>query len=77
MRAPLPLTGGPGYPGSVLCEHLLDAGFRVTRIAPLIYGQDSLSPFHSNPLFEFSDSGFWTRVLPQISDSQKGDDHDP
>ena len=47
------LTGGAGYLGSVLCEHLLDAGYRVTVVDKLIYGQHSLFQFCSNPDFEF------------------------
>lgn len=38
------VTGGAGYLGSVLCERLLDAGFRVTVIDSLLYGGGSL--FH-------------------------------
>jgi len=47
------VTGGAGYLGSILCEHLLDAGHRVTVIDKLIYGQHSLFQFCSNPAFEF------------------------
>ena len=32
------VTGGLGYIGSILCEHLLDAGFRVTALDNLMYG---------------------------------------
>ena len=38
------VTGGAGYLGSVLSEHLLDAGFRVTALDNLMYGQQG--PFH-------------------------------
>lgn len=47
------VTGGAGYVGSVLCEHLLNAGYRTTVIDNLIYGQYSLFQFCSNPNFEF------------------------
>ena len=38
------VTGGAGYLGSVLSEHLLDAGFHVTVLDNLMYGQQG--PFH-------------------------------
>lgn len=47
------ITGGAGYIGSVLCEHLLDAGHHVTVIDSLAYGQNSLFHLCANPRFEF------------------------
>jgi nucleoside-diphosphate-sugar epimerase len=47
------VTGGAGYLGSVLCEHLLDAGFHVTVVDKLIYGQQSLFHLCSHRSFEF------------------------
>lgn len=47
------VTGGAGYLGSVLCEHLLDAGYRVTVIDSLMYGQNSLFHLCANPAFDF------------------------
>jgi len=47
------VTGGAGYLGSVLCEHLLDAGYRVTVIDNLMYGQHSLFHLCASPRFEF------------------------
>jgi nucleoside-diphosphate-sugar epimerase len=44
MKTEVLVTGGAGYLGSVLCEHLLDAGYRVTAVDKLLYGQHSL--FH-------------------------------
>ena len=47
------ITGGAGYLGSVLCEHLLDSGYKVTVLDNLIHGQHSLFHFCANPKFEF------------------------
>jgi nucleoside-diphosphate-sugar epimerase len=47
------VTGGAGYIGSILCERLLDAGFHVTVVDNLIYGQRSLFQLCSNPCFDF------------------------
>lgn len=47
------VTGGAGYLGSVLCEHLLDAGYHVTVIDSLMYGQNSLFHLCANPAFNF------------------------
>ncbi len=46
------VTGGAGYLGSVLCEHLLDRGYDVTVIDNLMYGQYSLFHICANPAFE-------------------------
>ncbi len=40
------VTGGLGYLGSILCEHLLDAGFRVRAVDNLLYGQGQQGLFH-------------------------------
>jgi nucleoside-diphosphate-sugar epimerase len=49
------VTGGLGYLGSVLCEHLLDAGYRVTAVDNLLYGQGQQGLFHlcAHRSFEF------------------------
>ena len=48
------LTGSAGYIGSILCEHLLDAGYYVTAVDNLMYGQHSLFHLCANPRFEFA-----------------------
>jgi nucleoside-diphosphate-sugar epimerase len=48
------ITGGAGYIGSILCEHLLDAGYHVDVVDRLIYGQNSLFHLCANPRFNFS-----------------------
>jgi len=47
------VTGGAGYLGSVLCEHLLDSGHEVTCLDSLIYGEQSLFHLCGRPSFEF------------------------
>ncbi|MBM3862187.1 MAG: NAD(P)-dependent oxidoreductase [Verrucomicrobia bacterium] len=47
------ITGGAGYLGSVMCEHLLAGGYRVTVVDNLIYHQSSLFHFCAHPQFDF------------------------
>ena len=53
MEKHILLTGGAGYLGSVMCEHLLKAGYFVTVIDKLIYQQHSLFHFCANEKFNF------------------------
>ncbi len=53
MTTQILITGGAGYLGSILCEHLLDVGHQVTVIDNLMYGQHSLFHLCANPRFEF------------------------
>lgn len=53
MKTHILVTGGAGYLGSILCEHLLNAGYQVTVVDNLMYGQQSLFHFCGNPRFEF------------------------
>jgi nucleoside-diphosphate-sugar epimerase len=50
------VTGGLGYLGSIVCEHLLDAGHDVLAADNLMYGQGQQGLFHlcANPRFEFA-----------------------
>ncbi len=47
------VTGGAGYLGSILCEHLLNQGYRVTILDNLFYGQAQLNHLCANPNFDF------------------------
>lgn len=47
------VTGGAGYIGSVLCEHLLDKGYRVTVVDNLMHRQTSLNHLFHNTSFDF------------------------
>lgn len=47
------VTGGAGYIGSILVEHLLDAGFEVTVLDNLMYGQRALGYVASSPRYRF------------------------
>lgn len=53
MAVRVTITGGAGYLGSVLCEHLLNVGYHVTAIDNLMYGQNSLFHLCANPAFDF------------------------
>jgi nucleoside-diphosphate-sugar epimerase len=53
MNTRVLVTGGAGYIGSVLCEHLLDAGHDITIVDNLMYGRPALFHFCANPSFEF------------------------
>lgn len=62
------VTGGAGYLGSVICEHLLDAGHHVTALDSLIYQQNSLFALCARQRFEFvrgdaRDDGVMRRLL--------------
>lgn len=47
------VSGGAGYLGSILCEHLLAAGHRVTVLDALHHGVPSLLHLAAHPGFEF------------------------
>ena len=47
------VTGGAGYLGSILCEHLLDQGHSVVVLDNLLYGQHSVFHLCANPAFNF------------------------
>lgn len=47
------ITGGAGYIGSVLCEHLLNKNYQVTVLDSLIYGNHNLFHFCNNKNFNF------------------------
>jgi nucleoside-diphosphate-sugar epimerase len=53
MTAHVLVTGGAGYLGSILCEHLLNAGYKISVIDNILYGQHSLFHLSANPLFKF------------------------
>jgi nucleoside-diphosphate-sugar epimerase len=55
MDARVLVTGGLGYLGSILCEHLLDQGYRVRAVDNLMYGVGQQGLFHlcADPGFEF------------------------
>jgi nucleoside-diphosphate-sugar epimerase len=46
------VTGGAGYLGSILCEHLLDAGHRVTVLDSFMFAQSPLFHLCANPRLE-------------------------
>jgi len=64
------ITGGAGYLGSIVSEHLLNAGYAVTVIDNLMYQQRSLYHLCAQPVFHFvrgdaRDAQLLTRELKQ------------
>jgi nucleoside-diphosphate-sugar epimerase len=64
------VTGGLGYLGSILCEHLLDASYTVTALDNLLYGrgEQGLNHVCAHPSFDFirgdvRDQGCMERAL--------------
>ena len=53
MTTRILVTGGAGYLGSILSEHLLGAGFEVIVLDNLIYGQKSLFHLMNHQRFDF------------------------
>lgn len=53
MKKHVFISGGAGYLGSILCEHLLDRGYRVTALDSLMYGEQNLNHLCANPDFDF------------------------
>lgn len=47
------ITGGAGYIGSILSEHLLQEGYQVTVLDNLLFGEQSLFHLCAHPGFEF------------------------
>jgi nucleoside-diphosphate-sugar epimerase len=45
------VTGGAGYMGSILCRHLLKAGYRVVVLDKLIFGDAGIRDLHANKDF--------------------------
>jgi nucleoside-diphosphate-sugar epimerase len=53
LRPPVLVTGGAGYLGSILCEHLLAAGHSVTVLDSLEHGSAPLLHLGASPRFDF------------------------
>jgi len=53
MKEKVLITGGAGYVGSVLTEHLVNAGFDVTVLDNLMYNQNSLLHLFHRKNFHF------------------------
>jgi nucleoside-diphosphate-sugar epimerase len=53
MKAKVLITGGAGYLGTVLSEHLLNAGYHVVVIDNLTYGQKPIWHLCHHPAFDF------------------------
>lgn len=53
MARKILVTGGAGYLGSILCEHLLNRGDEVTVLDNLLYDQHTLFHLCARPGFQF------------------------
>jgi nucleoside-diphosphate-sugar epimerase len=53
MSTSVLVTGGAGYLGSILTEHLLKANYRVTVLDSLLFAQQPHYHFCANPNYEF------------------------
>lgn len=65
------ITGGAGYIGSVLTEHLLEKGYNVTCLDNLVHGQRSLLHYVHKSNFDFiygdvRDESLIKRILPKF-----------
>ena len=57
------ITGGAGYYGSLLCRHLLRAGYRVHCIDILTYGPDPILELFIDPDFRFTQGDILDRDM--------------
>lgn len=53
MKTSVLITGGAGYIGSILCEHLIAKDYCVTVVDNLMFGEQNLFHFCANPNFNF------------------------
>ncbi len=53
MAVKVLVTGGAGYLGSILCQELLNRGYKVTVLDNLLFGQRSLFHLCASPNFDF------------------------
>jgi nucleoside-diphosphate-sugar epimerase len=71
MQTKVLVTGAAGYLGSIICEHLLDAGFKVVALDNLQFSQTSLLHLAANKDFSFKfgdarDERILKELLPKV-----------
>jgi len=71
MKPKVLVTGAAGYLGSILCGRLLAAGYGVTALDNLYYGEASLFHYCAEPDFDFvygdvRDEGLIKSLLPAV-----------
>lgn len=68
------IVGGAGYIGTVICDHLLECGYKVRSFDQLIYNQGvCVTPFLHRPGYEFmhgdlTDAAQFAKALDGVTD---------
>jgi nucleoside-diphosphate-sugar epimerase len=66
------VIGGAGYVGSVLCGQLLDRGYTVRALDPLLFGDDGVAPYRENDRFTLVEGDM--RSIETLMDAIEGVD---
>jgi nucleoside-diphosphate-sugar epimerase len=66
------VVGGGGYVGSVLCGQLLDRGYTVRVLDPLLFGDDGVAPYRENDRFTLVEGDM--RSIETVMDAIEGVD---
>ena len=70
------ITGGAGYIGSILTEHLLARGDQVHAIDSLDHGDHSLFQFCANKNYQFTKGDARRQIPGEDADKSRGNGSD-